>query len=307
MKILNIACGAVGAYCSGRLAQNGAKVAVTVRSNIDEIKRNGFEISSIAGDFTFMPEQVLASGKEYIDDADYIFITSKVLPSANVVALLDGVVKKDTVIVLIQNGLSVEEDIAKAYPDNEILSCVAYIGINRTTGSKIIHKGGGQLRIGKFGGGDSLAAQKLCEAFKSAKIDTIYTCDIAFERWKKLLWNITFNAISVAAGGLKTNEICDRGLLENLGRSLMEEIVNVANSVNVALSFDMIDEMITFTRNFPPYKTSMLIDYECKRPLEVEAIVGEVVRLGKANKIAVPHLETMYALLTSLDKINLKL
>ena len=163
------------------------------------------------------------------------------------------------------------------------------------------------MRIGKFGGGDSLAAQKLCEAFKSAKIDTIYTCDIAFERWKKLLWNITFNAISVAAGGLKTNEICDRGLLENLGRSLMEEIVNVANSVNVALSFDRVDEMITFTRNFPPYKTSMLIDYECKRPLEVEAIVGEVVRLGKANKIAVPHLETMYALLTSLDKINLKL
>jgi 2-dehydropantoate 2-reductase len=306
MNILNIACGAVGAYCSGRLAENGAKVAVTIRSSFEEIKAKGFEITSIAGNFKFMPDEVLTSSKEYKNDADYIFITSKVLPNANTVALLDGVVKENTVIVLIQNGLSIEDKIAKAYPNNEILSCVAYLGINRTTGNKIIHQGGGQLRIGKFGGGPSLAAQKLCDAFNAAKIEAIYTCDIAFERWQKLLWNITFNAISVAGGGLKTSEICDNGLLEDLGRSLMEEIIKVANSVKVALSFDMIEEMITFTRNFPPYKTSMLIDFECKRPLEIEAIVGEVVRLGKANNIPVPHLETIYALLTSLDKLNVK-
>jgi 2-dehydropantoate 2-reductase len=306
MKILNIACGAIGAYCSGRLAQNGAKVAVTVRSSFDEIKTKGFEISSIAGNFHFMPEQVLSSSKEYTDNADYIFITSKVLPNSNTVDLLEGVVKENTVIVLIQNGLSIEEKIAQTYPNNEILSCVAYLGINRSTGNKIIHQGGGQLRIGKFGGGPSLAAQKLCEAFNAAKIEALYTCDIAFERWKKLLWNITFNALSVAGGGLKTSEICDGALLEDLGRYLMAEIINVANSVNVQLSFDMIEEMITFTKNFPPYKTSMLIDYECKRPLEVEAIIGEVVRLGKANNIAVPHLETIYALLTSLNKVNLK-
>ena len=96
MNILNIACGAVGAYCSGRLAENGAKVAVTIRSSFEEIKAKGFEITSIAGNFKFMPDEVLTSSKEYKNDADYIFITSKVLPNANTVTLAAPVVETIT-------------------------------------------------------------------------------------------------------------------------------------------------------------------------------------------------------------------
>ena len=109
MKILNVSSGAVGAYFCGRLAQNGAEVAVTVRSDRELVAEKGFDIKSIAGDFNFKPTQVLSSAAEYKDNADYIILTSKVLPDADMVELIKPAVKAGTVIVLIQNGSGIED------------------------------------------------------------------------------------------------------------------------------------------------------------------------------------------------------
>ncbi|MBE6366846.1 MAG: 2-dehydropantoate 2-reductase [Lentisphaerae bacterium] len=301
MKILNVSCGAVGAYFCGRLAEQGAEVAVTVRSDRELIAQKGFEIQSIAGDFIFRPTQVLSSAAEYHEHADYIILTSKVLPDADAVELLRPAVQAGTVIVLIQNGLGIEDAIAEAFPENEILSAVAYIGVTRVAPGKLAHQGAGRLTIGKFGGGKSEAGTRLCQLFNQANVQADYTEDIAFYRWKKLLWNVPFNCLSVLGGGLLTNEMTDSGELEELCRKLMREVIATAWKCGVKLPDSMVEENIEYTRNFPSYKTSMLIDCENSRPLEVEAIAGSVVALARKHQIPIPCLETVYALLKAFD------
>ena len=301
MKILNISSGAVGAYFCGRLAQKGAEVAVTVRSGREMIAADGFDIKSIAGDFIFKPQAVLSSAAEYNDCADYIILTSKVLPDADMVNLIKPAVRANTVIVLIQNGIGIEDALAQAFPNNEILSAIAYIGVSRVAPGKLEHKGAGKLIIGKFGGGESSNCQKLCKEFESAGVPAEYTTDIAFYRWKKLLWNVPFNALSVIGGGLLTCEMTDKDTTEELCKELMKEVIAVAEACNVILPDNLVEENIEYTRNFPPYKTSMLVDCENIRPLEVDAIVGRVVKYAQKFNIAVPHLQTVYAILKAFD------
>jgi len=61
-----------------------------------------------------------------------------------------------------------------------------------------------------------------------------------------------------------------------------------------------------YTKDFPAYKTSMLLDFEHKRPLEVEAIVGSVLRRAAHKKLVLPYIETVYALLSAQNQQNLQ-
>jgi 2-dehydropantoate 2-reductase len=302
MKILNVSCGAVGAYFCGRLAQAGAEVAVTVRHDAQLIAEKGFNISSIAGDFVFRPHAVLASAEEYQDNADYIILTSKVLPGADMVELIKPAVKPNTVIVLIQNGIGIEDELAQAFPANEILSAIAYIGVSRVAPGKLEHKGAGKLIIGKFGGGESIACKKLCSLFEAAGVPAEYTHDIAFYRWKKLLWNVPFNALSVIGGGLLTSEMTDKDTTEALCAELMKEVIAVANAAGVPLTGEMAAEQFEYTRHFPPYKTSMLQDFEAGRALEVDAIIGNAVKIADRLDVSVPVMRTCAALLRTVDR-----
>ena len=302
LKILNLSCGAVGAYFCGKLAQNGFDVEITVRSDIDLIRRRGFQVKSINGDFVFKPSAVLARAGEYNGVPDYVIVSSKALPQADIIGSLQEIITPASRIVLIQNGLDIEEEIAQAFPDNEILSAIAYIGVTRTAPGQVEHIGNGRLIIGKYKGGKSIGAEELCRAFECSGVPAQYTEDIAHFRWKKLLWNIPFNALSVLGGGLLTGEMTDGGETEWLCRKLMEEVIATAQACNVDLTEDMIRENMEYTRNFPPYKTSMLIDYENGRPLEVEAILGAVIKHAKAQKIAIPHLMTVYIMLKALNR-----
>ena len=125
--------------------------------------------------------------------------------------------------------------------------------------------------------------------------------DIRFVRWYKLLWNLPFNPVSVLAGRVDTRTMTDRAELEKLCWSLMLETIAVANACGVALSEKDARSQMEYTREFPAYKTSMLQDFEAGRELEVEAILGNAVRLAHQNNVPVPKMEACYALLKSVN------
>lgn len=303
MKILIFGAGAVGAYYGGRLSQAGAEVSVCCRSDFDEVSRNGFEISSIKGDFIFKPVQVIRSAAEYQGDADLIIAASKVLPEIDVVSMIRDAVRPGTSVMLAQNGIAIENCVHDAFPANEVLRAVLYIGCTKVAHGKIAHTGGpGSITFGVFNGQKhSETAEKLRDLFSQTPCPVTLTDKIQYFCWKKLLWNIPFNSISVLGGGLLTGEMTDRGGLEHLCGKLMEEIIRVAASENIVLEDELISENIEYTRNFEPYASSMLADFRRNRPLEVDAIVGNTYRIALKNKIAVPYIETIYALLKSVD------
>ena len=153
VKILTVGAGAVGAYFTGRLAQAGAEVSVVVRSDYDAVKANGFEIISELGNFHFQPHGVYRSADEYPDTADYVFLTSKFFPETDEAAMLRGALKNSrTALVLIQNGIGIEDQLAEAFPETEILSSIAYIGATRLKPGVVRQKGASELKFGAASG-----------------------------------------------------------------------------------------------------------------------------------------------------------
>ncbi|MFA7230759.1 MAG: ketopantoate reductase C-terminal domain-containing protein, partial [Victivallaceae bacterium] len=137
--------------------------------------------------------------------------------------------------------------------------------------------------------------------FKKARVNCEKVDDIVLVRWEKLVWNAPFNPVSVLAGGVNTKIMVENPLLGTLCRNIMSEVCKVAAACGKKLPDDIIEKNIGYTLDFPPYKTSMLLDYENKRPLEVDAILGNTARLAKQHNISVPHIDTLYALLNSIN------
>lgn len=302
-RILVIGAGGVGIYFSGRLAQAGAKVSVVARSDYDIASRSGYDVHSVAGDFHFVPDEVLKSAADYQGDPDYVILSAKVLPEVNAVELLRPAVRsKKTVIMLIQNGIDIERSIAEAFPENQLLSTIAYIGVSRPAPGQVLHQGSGVLKMGNYPSGITPEAKRLAALFEAGKVKCELFDDINLVRWDKLLWNLPFNPVSVLAGGATTRQMMDDDELRNLCRVLMHEVIQVANACGVPLTEENADEQMEFTGKFPAYKTSMLQDFEVGRKLEVEAILGNTVRLAAKHDVAVPHMESCYALLKSVDR-----
>ncbi|MCK9635711.1 MAG: 2-dehydropantoate 2-reductase [Methylobacter tundripaludum] len=296
IKVLVIGAGAVGAFYGSLLSQAGAEVSVVCRSDYDQVKQHDFIINSQAlGRWNFTPAQVLKNVTDFKGTPDYILLCTKIIPTLDRVALIRPVVGRNTSIVFIQNGVEIEQEMLNAFPNNELVSGLAFICCNRTGPGEILHLAYGRLALGNLPNGVSLKTAQLCELFNQSGIDCGAIDNIVTGRWQKCVWNAPFNPLSVLSGGLLTLDILQTQ--EFFVRSIMQEICNIASAVGHPLPDDIVDTNIENTYAMPPYKTSMLLDYEADQPMETEAILGNALRAARRVGIAAPHLESVYALM----------
>lgn len=300
MDVLVVGAGAVGGYYGGRLAQAGARVSVVARSDYEVVKNGGIHIESPAGNFHFRPHGVFRSAAAFDGFADVILVGLKVLEHIQTADLIRDAVGPKTAILLIQNGVDIEPPVAEAFPENEILSGLAFICVHRTAPGKVVHQDYGRIVLGRYPAGSSEKARSLAEMFRRAGVPCEVTEDVITARWQKLVWNAPFNPMSVLCGGANTQDMLGHEETTRLVRAVMEEVCAVAAATGHPLAADVVDRMIVDTRKMTPYKTSMLLDFEAGRPMEVEAIVGNAVRIARRLGVPVPHLETLYALLIGL-------
>lgn len=302
--VLVIGTGAIGGFYGGNLARAGARVSVVARSDYPVVKERGLAIRSPQGDFELIPEHVLREAGEYPGFPDYILVATKVLPDQSTEDLIRPAVGPSTCILLIQNGIEIEAPLMKAFPANEILRSLAFIAVSRTGPGLIRHYDYGKLTIGRYPGGPSARAATLGKLFDSAGIPSIVTEDVVTACWQKLVWNAPFNPISVLAGGADTQTMLAHEETARLIPLVMQEVCDTAAALGHPLPPSIIDQNLEGTRVMFPYKTSMLLDFEAKRPMEVEAILGNAVRAARRVGVPVPHMETLYALLQLLDRRN---
>lgn len=295
MNVLVIGTGAVGSFYGALLAKQGVEVSVLARSDYEHVREHGIEIVSHLGHYHFRPHQVVRDGGQLWRKPDIVLLCVKVAEGVDRVGLLQKVVGPATAIVLICNGIDVEREIADAFPGNELISGLAFICVTRSGPGHVWHQAYGKLSLGNYPRGASERVQQLCSLFDAARIECSPAADIVAARWQKCVWNAPFNPLSVLSGGLPTSEILARQ--EPLVRAIMAEVCATARADGHPLADDVIETNIERTRVMPPYKTSMLLDFEAGRPLETEAILGNAVRAGQRLGVALPHLETVYALM----------
>jgi 2-dehydropantoate 2-reductase len=300
--VLVVGTGAVGGFYGAKLAQAGARVSVLCRSDYEEVSSRGIAVTSIWGDFHFSPEIVVRSAAEYPGKPDFILVALKVLPEIDLIGMIRAAVYPGTTICLLQNGVEIEGQVAQAFPANEIVSGLAFICVSRNGPGVIHHQDYGRAVIGRFPDGDSLKARRLGDLLNAVGVPCQITADVVTARWQKLVWNAPFNPISVLGGGVDTATILGCPESAHLVRKVMEEVCHLAKAAGHELPPTVIEKNLTDTLTMKPYKTSMLLDYEARRPMEVEAILGNAVRVAHREGIAVPHLESLYALLQLVDR-----
>ena len=308
-KILVMGTGGIGGFYAARLSNAGAEVSLHCRSDYDRVRDVGITVESVDHpdeDYHFTPAAVLRGQDKPAEMPDYLLVALKVLPEIDVPSLIAPYVGPETAIVLVQNGVEIEAPIAAAFPNNDLISALAFICVFRPEPGRIKHVDYGRLVIGNYPSGAPEKTQRLSDLFNAGGVDCEATGEVCVRRWIKLVWNAPFNPMSVLAGGVTTQEMQADPVAADCIREVMLEVWSLAEAAGCGFPVKIIDDNIEYTRTMAPYKTSMLLDFEAGRPMEVEAILGNAVRVAERVNVQVPRIATMYANLRLLDKKNLE-
>ncbi len=167
-----IGSGAVGGYYGARLAQQGNRVHFLLRSEYDAVQKNGWTIRSCDGDFTLPPGAFGAHDDPgEMPKADLVLVTLKTTANDQFDALIRPLLKEQTAILTLQNGLGNEERLAELFGKERILGGMAFTCINRIGPGLIHHMAEGWIRLGEFGGGPSARASQIADLFTAARLD----------------------------------------------------------------------------------------------------------------------------------------
>ncbi|MCZ0901263.1 2-dehydropantoate 2-reductase, partial [Microcoleus sp. HI-ES] len=141
---------------------------------------------------------------------------------------------------------------------------------------------------------------QIAKDFKRAHIPIKMSEDLLLSRWKKLVWNIPYNGLSVVLDA-RTDELMANPDTLILVEEIMGEVVAGAKSCDRIIPDDFIPQMLEYTQKMKPYRTSMKIDYDESRPLDVEAIFGNPIRVAQQAGIKLPQIEVLYRMLKFVD------
>ena len=298
-KILLAGAGALGVFFTSRIAHS-ADIWISARSDYEALKETGhYRIRSAAlGDYDFEPAGILPFGRTPDFTPDYLFVCLKNLDGMNQPELCRFAVKPGTAIVVIGNGLDNEEPFHRAFPDHEIIGGTAYLGASRPAPGIVLHTDGGKLFFGEY---PPRSATKrltmLLDLFNAAGIPAFEAENITEKRWIKLLWNVSFNPVSVLGNDADTKMLLDDPECARLIENMMRELARIAQADGVTIPDGIIGETIRYSRDFAAYRPSMLQDFAAGREIELDAILGAPLRKADRYGIDAPCMRTVYALL----------
>lgn len=320
-KILIFGAGSIGGVYSYLLSRAvpASNITVTCRSNYDAVSKNGFTVNStLWGKGLNAKPSVVRTISEAVqsngeDPFDYVIVTSKALNTTPSTAELikPAVTPGKTTIVLIQNGIDTEAPFAKLFPENPILTTVVYLPATQVEPGVIEHQEVEMLHIGTYPASapppHKAAAQAFSDLLTAAKASSKVHDDVQAERWSKLIVNASWNSIC-ALTRCRDRQLLDitnqSGAYKGFIRGVMLEIAATAQAYGYK---DINEELVDFqlgracVRQLPGIQPSMMADALAGRNIEVDAIVGNTVRLAREKGVSTPMLQTIYFLASGLD------
>jgi 2-dehydropantoate 2-reductase len=298
MKVAVYGTGGVGGFFGGRLARSGVDVRFIARgSHLRTLRTQGLRVASVHGDFELRPVTATDDPAE-IGPVDYVLVTVKSHHTDRVATQLGPLLHDRTAVVSLQNGVDNEEKLAAAVGEHRVVGGAAYIFATISRPGTIDHTGGPtSIVVGEWRGGRSERVGRLVEACQAAGFAAEETGDIRSTLWTKFAF-ICALAGTTAAIRLPIGEIRKAPASRELFRRVVAEVCDIARAEAIHLPADLPDRHLTFTDGLDPDGYSSLHhDLTHGHAMELDALLGEVVRRGARAQVATPMSEALYAVL----------
>lgn len=261
-----IGTGAIGGYYGAKLARSGQDVHFLFHSDYDYVREHGLQVNS--GDGGFHLDHVNAyQDVRQMPKCDVVIVALKTVHEQMLREMLPPLLTDDTVVLLIQNGMGMEQDVEQMVPGVKLAAGLAFICCSKTHPGVIDHLDLSGLNVGSYNAPQETIDRMIAEMV-SADIDA-RNVDYLEARWRKLLWNMPFNGLSVALH-TDTDALVRNAATRRLLRAMTQEVIEAAHAVGVkGLTDRDADAMIEMTTKMRPYKPSMRLDWDYHRPMEV--------------------------------------
>ena len=313
MRIAVVGTGAVGGYYGAKLAYYGRDVHFLVRSEEERtaMRRFGLQVKSKQGSFRVAKVNVRASTAE-IGPCDLVLIALKATANEALKELLPPLLGPDTMLLTLQNGLGNEDCLAENFGGQRVLGGLCFVCLNKTAPGVIEHQGYGNIALGEFSGFPLPRTHDVAWEFKRCGVMARVVPDLAEARWRKLVWNIPFNGVTLLATAqrpmgsppVSTADVLADDALSYLTRRLMDEVIAAARKLGHAIPGDFADLQFKRTAEMGPYLPSTLLDHLAGRPIELDAIWGEPYRQAYNAGAEVGRLESCLGLLRHLTGLG---
>jgi len=300
-----IGTGALGGFYGGMLAKAGQEVHFLFRSDYEHVRKHGLQVDSVNGDF-YLPEVNAYPNTKEMPLCDVILVCLKTTGNHHLPELIQPMLHPKTVVVLLQNGLGLEEDLSAQLPGVAIAGGLAFICSNKIGPGHIHHLDYGKLIIGSYNVPDQEILKQIVADFHLAGIHSELSPDLKFARWQKLVWNIPFNGMTVVLN-TTTDRLMSNDQTRELSKELMLEVIHGANVCGVPLKESLAQQMIDMTIKMKPYAPSMKLDYDHHRAMEIEYIYSkplETARIAgfEMHKVAMLEKQLQFIQAHRLDK-----
>lgn len=295
-KIGLVGPGAVGGYYGGLLALSGQDIHFHFRSSYDSVQENGLWLIHHGEGGRREPVDGLHahSSTESIGVCDWVIVASKATANSTLPDLIRPLVGAHTRLLTLQNGMGNAENLGDAFGhDRTILAGLCFTCINRTSPHVIESLLPGYVQFGELGQTISEEGRSIVNAFQSAGVRVRESDSLNEALWRKLCWNIPFNGLAIAGGGITTDLILANPILTQRARDLMLEVQAGAKAYHIEIEDSFLDRQFELTEPMGPYKPSSLIDFLDDKPVEIDAIWGEALRRGEAKGVEMPELKKL--------------
>ncbi|KKD39919.1 putative 2-dehydropantoate 2-reductase [Limnoraphis robusta] len=299
--------GAIGGFYGAKLQQLGRDVHFLLHSDYQQVCHKGLFIESPSGNFTLFPVQAYDNCHK-MPACDVVIVALKTTQNHLLPQILPPLLKEDGVVLILQNGLGIEPLVAEIVNAKRVIGGLCFICSNKVGKGHIRHLDYGMITMGEYNenyqpGGITTRIQQIAEDFNNAGIPVELSENLLLARWKKLVWNIPYNGLSVVLNA-KTDELMNAPDSRILVEEIMREVVKGAQGYDCMIPEEFIQKMLNHTEKMTPYLTSMKLDYDSKRPLEIEAIIGNPWRMATEKGVDLPYIEMLYRQLKFLDYQN---
>ncbi|MBR0045392.1 MAG: putative 2-dehydropantoate 2-reductase [Bacteroidaceae bacterium] len=295
-----IGAGAIGGYYGAKLAHSGKEVHFLSHSDYQYVKERGFQVDSCDGSFHLAHVNAYGDAAD-MPKCDVVLIGLKTVNNHLLPNLLPPLLKEDTLVVLIQNGIGVEEDVQKMFPEVQLAAGLAFICSAKTEPGRVNHQCYGYINIGNFSCKNQARIDEVVNDFRAAGIDA-NEVEYLEARWKKAVWNMPFNGMTVALN-TQTDILLQHPSTLQLIKDQMMEVIEAAQACGVKnIDETFADKMIYNTVHMTPYSPSMKLDFEFKRPMEIEYLYTRPIEEARKAGYRMEKLEMLEAELRFLEE-----